>query len=381
VTLVGKYNTYGGGGYIMALENEKLRTEKMIDESVANRWIDRLTRAVLVEFTLYNANINMLAYSIFMVEFSEVGGAFTWYDTQCFRPTQVTDSTGVFSIICYILFMIIIIIVTIKWIQQMKEGKCHAFKQFWNIIDFILCLCSYVAIVVWICKYVTTKQALQIYYNDKSRFINFQHIIVWEHIYNSILGILCFVSTIRLLRALGYNKRLTEIATVLRVGGAQIVQFFILFFYYFIAFVLLGFLLFGQVVYEWRNVLVSFGSLTNTLIGRTSWDKMIKAAPNFAEIYFFIYVFFVIFTLMTMFLSILNKAIADVRQSHNPREQTFGISNIVKSSVNDIPQLFGIHIGRKRRSNKSTSSKYIILSIVHCVIRKMLEEVFIFIYI
>jgi hypothetical protein len=263
----------------------------------------------------------------------------------------------------------------------MKEGKCHAFKQFWNIIDFILCLCSYVAIVVWICKYVTTKQALQIYYNDKSRFINFQHIIVWEHIYNSILGILCFVSTIRLLRALGYNKRLTEIATVLRVGGAQIVQFFILFFYYFIAFVLLGFLLFGQVVYEWRNVLVSFGSLTNTLIGRTSWDKMIKAAPNFAEIYFFIYVFFVIFTLMTMFLSILNKAIADVRQSHNPREQTFGISNIVKSSVNDILQLFGIHIGRKRRSNKSTSSKYIILSIVHCVIRKMLEEVFIFIYI
>jgi hypothetical protein len=50
-------------------------------------------------------------------------------------------------------------------------------------------------------------------------FINFQHIVVWEYLFTCILGILCFAATLRILSALSYNKRLTEVALVLQKGA------------------------------------------------------------------------------------------------------------------------------------------------------------------
>lgn len=172
--------------------------------------------------------------------------------------------------------------------------------------------------------------------------------------FNCILGILCFACTIRLLKALGYNQRLTEIATVLRIGGNEILKFFVLFFFAFSGFTILGYLLFGPNVFEWRNLFVSFGSLTNTLIGRNSLDKLIRASPNFAECYFFVYVFFMLFTMMTIFLAILNQAIERARAHPDYTAQTIGISNIIKGTLNDVLQMFGIHIGRKKRKVKET---------------------------
>jgi hypothetical protein len=79
------YNTYGGGGFIQTLHNQKVVSENIVDELLTHTWIDRYTRAVFVEFSLYNPNVNMFSYSIYLAEFSENGGAYHWADTQCLR--------------------------------------------------------------------------------------------------------------------------------------------------------------------------------------------------------------------------------------------------------------------------------------------------------
>lgn len=327
------------------------RAEKIIDEMIKNNWIDRLTRTAIVEFTLYNANVNLLAYVICMAEFPETGGAFTWFDVQSFRPSMLVDANGVTTIICLSIFTFIIVIMVICLVQKIKKNKCKAVKNFWTCIDLIICCFGCAAIIVWACKFTVTRKVLKSYYNDKSKFVNFQHIVVWEYMYNCLLGILCFFSVIRLLKALGYNKRLTQIATVLKVGGEEMIQFFVVFFFAFSGFVILGYLLFGSSVYEWRNLFVSFGSLTNTLIGRNSLDKLVQASPNFAEVYFFLYVFFIIFTLMTVFIAILNQAIEDVRGSPDSKEDTIGVTDILRGSIQDFLQMFGLFIGRKTTRN------------------------------
>jgi hypothetical protein len=40
-------------------------------------WIDRSTRAVLTEFTLYNVRANVFIYVSLLCEFSIIGGVFT----------------------------------------------------------------------------------------------------------------------------------------------------------------------------------------------------------------------------------------------------------------------------------------------------------------
>lgn len=58
-TYQGLMNTYGGGGYVLDLSQNATITANLIQYLFDNLWIDRSTRAVFLDFTVYNANINL----------------------------------------------------------------------------------------------------------------------------------------------------------------------------------------------------------------------------------------------------------------------------------------------------------------------------------
>ena len=55
----GVMNSYGGGGFVKVLTNDKTTSSAMIEDLFNNLWIDRATRVVFLDFTVYNANINL----------------------------------------------------------------------------------------------------------------------------------------------------------------------------------------------------------------------------------------------------------------------------------------------------------------------------------
>ena len=52
-------SSYGGGGFIQALAHRRAESRALIDEMRRNLFLDRGTRAVFIDFTVYNANINL----------------------------------------------------------------------------------------------------------------------------------------------------------------------------------------------------------------------------------------------------------------------------------------------------------------------------------
>ena len=55
----GLIDTYGGGGYVQNLGSRRDRAESMVEEIKDGLWIARGTRVVFLDFTVYNANINL----------------------------------------------------------------------------------------------------------------------------------------------------------------------------------------------------------------------------------------------------------------------------------------------------------------------------------
>ena len=51
--------TYPGSGYYTDLTRTRARTYDILAELKENRWIDRGTRVVYLDFTVYNPNINL----------------------------------------------------------------------------------------------------------------------------------------------------------------------------------------------------------------------------------------------------------------------------------------------------------------------------------
>ena len=52
--------TYGGGGYIQRLTGPIQKLELKLQELIEENWIDNRTRALLVEFSVYNAQVRIL---------------------------------------------------------------------------------------------------------------------------------------------------------------------------------------------------------------------------------------------------------------------------------------------------------------------------------
>ena len=55
----GKVATYGGGGFAQDLGLWYQDSKSKVDDLFESLWIDRGTRAVIMDFTLYNGNINL----------------------------------------------------------------------------------------------------------------------------------------------------------------------------------------------------------------------------------------------------------------------------------------------------------------------------------
>ena len=52
-------NLYSGAGYAQTLHYLKNETEAMIQELKQGQWVTQGTRFISVDFTIYNANINL----------------------------------------------------------------------------------------------------------------------------------------------------------------------------------------------------------------------------------------------------------------------------------------------------------------------------------
>ena len=52
--VVGIYNSYWGGGYVYEMRGQKSYLQGNLTLLQKNKWIDRLTRAVIIEFSIFN---------------------------------------------------------------------------------------------------------------------------------------------------------------------------------------------------------------------------------------------------------------------------------------------------------------------------------------
>lgn len=71
----GLISSYRGGGYVHDFSVNYNSANNEIGELKTNLWLDRGTRVVFLDFTVYNANINLFCQIKLTVEFPASGGA------------------------------------------------------------------------------------------------------------------------------------------------------------------------------------------------------------------------------------------------------------------------------------------------------------------
>ena len=132
-------------------------------------------------------------------------------------------------------------------------------------------------------------------------YVDFFLPVLWDSIYGYILAGLVFVLSIRLLRVLGYNQRITMLATVLSRSGPALVGYSFVFFIILSAYVSAGHVMFVTSMEQFRSLLSTYSTLYIVLLGTNRIGRWIRTSPLWAQAYYISFTFLVLFVLYSMF--------------------------------------------------------------------------------
>ena len=125
----------GGGGYIYEMSGQKAYLEGNLTLLQINNWFDRQTRAVIIEFSVFNPNVNLIVVSEITIEFLPTGTIVTLFR---FDPINLFANLSLFQTICHIIYILFIIYYSIKEIRQIfKQGRAYLF-QFWTLVEWLI---------------------------------------------------------------------------------------------------------------------------------------------------------------------------------------------------------------------------------------------------
>ncbi|CAF1272127.1 unnamed protein product [Adineta ricciae] len=161
---VGDHKTYGGGGYVYEFRGRLSSLQSNLSQLHRLGWIDTRTRAVIIQLSLYNANVELFTSVTLLIEILSTGG---FYPTIRVEPMHFYTFTSVWQLICTIVYLIVIIYFMVVEIRLLMRLKWKYFLQFWSLIQWSIIVCSWISVMIYIWRYNESKRIGQLFTETK----------------------------------------------------------------------------------------------------------------------------------------------------------------------------------------------------------------------
>ncbi|CAF1068198.1 unnamed protein product [Adineta steineri] len=310
---IGKYGTYNSGGYIYEYQGRLSDIHSNLSELHRLSWIDSQTRAILLQLTLYNPNVQLFTSVKFLTEFLPTGGLLPQYRVE---PITFQVFISSFQLICTIVYMFFIIYHMIIEIKSVLRIKLSYFYNFWSDIDIGIIGCSWGILGVYICRYQQTISIGNRFQQTNGyAYINLQVLICVNDILTYLLAFCCFFGTLKFLRLCRFHQRLLLFTKTLQYAKKDLFSFMFMFLFVFMAFLTLFYLLFSDKISSCSTLLHTAQTLFEMMLMKFDAYELTNAALMPEFIYFSLFFLFVIFICMSIFITIINDTFRIVRNN------------------------------------------------------------------
>lgn len=302
------------------------RLEKLQD----NIWVERHTRAVLTEFTIYNAQSNLFCIVTLVAEFPATGGVIPHTSIQTARLYDFTDNTMFLVLACESIFVMFILFFLYREVKHIyKTGIQGYLKEFWNCVEIAIILFTFAATALYVYRALTIRNVLDLVRHDPFNFKSFQFAGYWDETYTFVLAIIVLLANIKLNKLLRFNKRFSLLSSTLKYAYYPLLMFSIIWGIVFTAFTLVAALVFGPVLHSYRSIVASLTSLLSLMLGRTAYFEMRDTNRILGPVFFFGFMFMMSFVLINMFLSIVVDSFRVVKHDNDKQSNEYEIVDFI----------------------------------------------------
>ena len=229
VPFVAKQDVYGGGGFVFRLIGSQAEVLEKMEQLELENWIDSLTRAVFIEFSVYNAQVNLFGVATIYVEMTPGGGMHPMWRFDGVRLTKQAGSQA-FVIVCEIMYLLFIIYFIVREVRLIRKQKKAYFKQYASYAEWSIILLSFTGVIVYIMRYVKTDSILEIFKQTYGiEYIRLNYVLLLDDLYGYIVGIIVFIATLKFIKLLRFNRRIGMLSATLKQTWNDLTGFLVIF--------------------------------------------------------------------------------------------------------------------------------------------------------
>ena len=159
--------------------------------------------------------------------------------------------------------------------------------------------------------------------------MNFVTISIWDELFGIILAVVVFLSTLKFIKMLKFNKRMGMLGDTIKVATKDLKTFSIIFFVYFMAFCMAFYVIFGKQLPSYGSFVGTMESLFAFALGDFEFYDLVDAERILGPFFFFLFVGVIYIGLMGMFLTIIYESFAAVKANTEMRSNDYEIVDFI----------------------------------------------------
>ncbi|XP_048194432.1 polycystic kidney disease 2-like 1 protein isoform X2 [Perognathus longimembris pacificus] len=330
----GRLTSYSGGGYYLDLPGSRQASAAALRDLQEGLWLDRGTRVVFIDFSVYNANINLFCVLRLVVEFPATGGAIPSWQIRTVKLIRYVSNWDFFIIGCEVIFCIFIFYYVVEELLELHMHRLGYLSSIWNILDLVVILLSLVAVGFHIFRTLEVNRLMGKLLEQPDTYADFEFLAFWQTQYNNMNAVNLFFAWIKIFKYISFNKTMTQLSSTLARCAKDILGFAIMFFIVFFAYAQLGYLLFGTQVENFSTFIKCIFTQFRIILGDFDYNAIDNANRILGPVYFVTYVFFVFFVLLNMFLAIINDTYSEVKEELAGQKDELQLSDLLKQGYN-----------------------------------------------
>ncbi|KAM9228012.1 polycystin-1-like protein 2 [Leptosomus discolor] len=341
----GKLAIYRGGGYVIHLGTDPKNASRILQYLFNNVWLDTFTRAVFVEFTVYNANVNLFCIISLMFETNALGAFFTSAELQSVRLYPYTNSLHIFVIAAEVIYFLFIVYYMTVQGKLMKTLRWRYFHSKWNLLEMAIILISWSALSVFVKRTILGTRDISYYQEHKEDCVSFNETARADAVLGYLIAFLVLLSTVKLWHLLRLNPKLNMITSTLRRAWGDISGFITVIAIMFLAYSIATNLIFGWKLYSYKTLFDSAETMVSLQLGIFNYEEVLDYNPILGSFLIGSCIIFMTFVVLNLFISVILVAFSEEQKHYQASEE----EEIVDLMLMKLFSFFGIKCKKEEK--------------------------------
>ncbi|XP_075686667.1 polycystin-1 isoform X2 [Rhinoderma darwinii] len=303
---------YDTSGYIQQLGDDLDVNQAILDDLQQDQWIDNLTRAVFVEFSLYSPGGHLYSSVMLLLEFPLAGRSLPSAEIRAFPLLRLSSGTHLLLIMMVFLMMFVVYFVIAECLVIRKEGRLY-FTHFWNYVQWLLTVLTVSTVVVYLSRGSLADQQWDRYRKDKASFVNLHHVAFLGNTFNSLSASLLFLLMMKVAQQLRFVREWSVFGKTLSLSMKELCAAAGATLGLMLVYAQLGFLLFSSSWEKFHSFGASILSLFAVARGTITLKAPFPHASYVHHLYFASYLVLEVWILLRFFAAMLINSYRQVR--------------------------------------------------------------------